>query len=105
MRTAQSRLPGGPWPGQIHVLRSDLLTAETRNLLSSAARVVIVAQRGSLRDQLHAFGSRMRTGQLPPTLPTRWGQRSPISRAPRGLSSISNFSMGLVDFPKTAPNM
>jgi cyclic beta-1,2-glucan synthetase len=38
--------------GRIFVLRADLIPAETRALLASAARVVIVAQRGSLFDQL-----------------------------------------------------
>jgi cyclic beta-1,2-glucan synthetase len=38
--------------GRVFVLRADLIPAETRALLTSAARVVIVAQRGSLADQL-----------------------------------------------------
>ena len=44
---------GGTAPrGKIFVLRADLVPAETRALLASAARVVLVAQRGSLFDQL-----------------------------------------------------
>jgi cyclic beta-1,2-glucan synthetase len=38
--------------GRVFVLRADLMPAETRQLLSSAARVVLVAQRGNLLDQL-----------------------------------------------------
>ena len=38
--------------GRIFVLRADLIAAETRSLLVSAARIVLVAQHGSLSDQL-----------------------------------------------------
>lgn len=38
--------------GRVFVLRADLMPAETRALLSSIARVVLLAQRGSLLDQL-----------------------------------------------------
>jgi cyclic beta-1,2-glucan synthetase len=38
--------------GRIYVLRADLIPAETRALLASVARVVLVGQRGSLADQL-----------------------------------------------------
>ena len=39
-------------PGRVFALRADLIPAETRALLISAARVVLVAQRGSLFEQL-----------------------------------------------------
>ncbi len=38
--------------GCVYILRSDLIPAETQALLSSVARVVLMAQRGSLADQL-----------------------------------------------------
>ncbi|MEO8443377.1 MAG: glucoamylase family protein [Gammaproteobacteria bacterium] len=38
--------------GSVYLLRTDLIAAETRARLSSVARVQIVAQRGSLADQL-----------------------------------------------------
>ena len=38
--------------GRVFVLRADLLTPETRALLASVARVVLVGRRGSLADQL-----------------------------------------------------
>jgi cyclic beta-1,2-glucan synthetase len=38
--------------GSVFTLRTDLIPAATRGLLSAAARVVLVAQRGSLADQL-----------------------------------------------------
>ncbi|SEE70310.1 cyclic beta-1,2-glucan synthetase [Rhizobiales bacterium GAS188] len=54
VRTSQSRPQTGPDepPGRVFVLRADLIPAETRALLISVARVVLVAQRGSLFDQL-----------------------------------------------------
>ncbi|WP_407643994.1 GH36-type glycosyl hydrolase domain-containing protein [Dongia deserti] len=54
VRTSQSRPQigvDGP-PGRVFVLRADLISAETRLLLTSVARVVLVGQRGSLSDQL-----------------------------------------------------
>ncbi len=38
--------------GRVFVLRADLIAAETRSLLVSGARIVLVAQQGSLSDQL-----------------------------------------------------
>lgn len=57
VRTSQSGLQvaaDGP-SGRIFVLRSDLISAETRALLASVARVVLVASRGRLSDQLDRF--------------------------------------------------
>lgn len=57
----------------IFVLRSDLISAETRALLLAAARVVLLSRRGSLTDQL----DRLRTppGVVPP------GRRRPLTDA------------------------
>jgi cyclic beta-1,2-glucan synthetase len=54
VRASQSRpQPGVEGPaGRIYVLRADLMSAETRGLLASVARVVLVGQRGRLFDQL-----------------------------------------------------
>ena len=53
VRTSQSRRGPGDGPaGRVFVLRADLIAAETRALLASVARIVLVAQRGSLFDQL-----------------------------------------------------
>jgi cyclic beta-1,2-glucan synthetase len=54
VRTSQSRrLSGDGDPaGGVVVLRADLIPGQTRALLAAVARVVIVAQRGSLFDQL-----------------------------------------------------
>jgi len=54
VRASQSRPAPGVdrEPGHVVVLRSDLIPAQTRSLLISVARVVLVAQHGSLSDQL-----------------------------------------------------
>ncbi|WP_439580738.1 GH36-type glycosyl hydrolase domain-containing protein, partial [Elioraea sp.] len=39
-------------PGRVFVVRADLIAAETRALLASAARVVLIGRRGRLADQL-----------------------------------------------------
>ena len=54
VRAREARLAPGVerQPGRVFVLRSDLITAEARSLLISSARVVLVAQSGSLSEQL-----------------------------------------------------
>ena len=54
VRTNQLRAPiaGGPVQGTVFVLRGDLITAETRALLQSVARAVLLSRRGSLAEQL-----------------------------------------------------
>ncbi|MEQ1800955.1 MAG: glucoamylase family protein [Gammaproteobacteria bacterium] len=58
VRTSQSRVQAAPpvaanaARGSVFVLRADMLPADTQALLCSVARVVLVAQRGSLADQL-----------------------------------------------------
>jgi cyclic beta-1,2-glucan synthetase len=62
--------------GRVFVLRADMVPAETRALLLAAARVVLVAQRGSLADQFaRAFE---------PAAPARPAVRpgEPVLRAP-----------------------
>ncbi len=54
VRASQSRPQIGDErpPGHIFILRADLISPETRALLASVARVVLVGERGSLADQL-----------------------------------------------------
>ena len=54
LRASQSRPQVGVKapPGSVFILRADLISAEIRALLASVARVVLVAQRGRLSDQL-----------------------------------------------------
>ncbi len=51
-RQARGRVPTDAARGSVFILRTDLISAETRALLSSVARVVLTGQRGSLADQL-----------------------------------------------------
>jgi cyclic beta-1,2-glucan synthetase len=54
VRASQSRPQAGVEgpSGRIYVLRADLMSVETRGLVASVARVVLVGQRGRLSDQL-----------------------------------------------------
>jgi cyclic beta-1,2-glucan synthetase len=54
VRTNESRGPAGGESshGRVFVVRADLISEETRALLASVARVVLVGQRGRLADQL-----------------------------------------------------
>ena len=54
MRTslARPRIAGADTRGKVFVLRTDLITAETRALLLAVARVVLSGRRGSLADQV-----------------------------------------------------
>ena len=54
VRASQSRPASGIdyRPGRVFVLRADLIDPDTRALLVSTARIVLVAQHGSLSDQL-----------------------------------------------------
>jgi cyclic beta-1,2-glucan synthetase len=72
VRVAQSRprIAGADTRGKVFVLRNDLVSSETRALLSSVARVELSARRGSLADQV----ARM---QPTPTLAPRAPRRAP----------------------------
>jgi cyclic beta-1,2-glucan synthetase len=52
IRQPWPRVGASEAPGRVFVMRADLIPDEMRRLLVSAARVVLVAQRGSLFDQL-----------------------------------------------------
>jgi cyclic beta-1,2-glucan synthetase len=66
VRTSRSRTHLGAEgePGGIFVLRSDLISAETRGLLLAVARVVLLSRRGGLKDQLDRLQAPR--GALPP---------------------------------------
>jgi len=81
VRTSQSRpqvrVDGAQ--GHVFILRADMLTAETRALLASVARVVIVGQRGRLADQLERGGeSRALAERAPSRVPA--GRQSQVSQ-------------------------
>ncbi len=52
MSQSRPRLGNQPQRGSVHILRTDLIAEPTRALLCAVARVVLVAQRGSLVEQL-----------------------------------------------------
>ena len=85
---------------RLNPLRADLMPAETRALLVSVARVVLVAQRGSLFDQLDRLVEARAPPRLPPTklLPV---QRPALRQQLRTLNS----STGSAASPTAAPSM
>jgi cyclic beta-1,2-glucan synthetase len=97
VRSSQSRTPTegkGP-PGRAFVLRADLIPAETRILLASVARVVLVAQRGSLFEQLDRI---VETETSAKPLPARLLAR-PSSQPPPAAPDLEFFN-GLGGFAK-----
>lgn len=52
VRSSQSRPRLGDTEGAVHVLRADLMSAETRSRLHAVARVVLYARRGPLAEQM-----------------------------------------------------
>ena len=95
VRTSQSGPPvgiadattvrgAGSAAGSVFLLRAELIAAETRALLSSIARVVFVAQRGSLAEQLErqtespGVPPAMRLPRLQSVTPTRLAMPSEL---------------------------
>ncbi len=52
MSTSRGRISADATRGAVHVLRTDLITAQVRAALGAAARVVLAARRGDLSEQL-----------------------------------------------------
>ncbi|HEX2584332.1 MAG TPA: hypothetical protein VHL14_04315, partial [Steroidobacteraceae bacterium] len=74
--------------GSVFVLRTDLISAETRGVLSAVARIVLVAQRGSLAEQLE------RRMQLPhvPLQPQTRSQHAVIHGRTSSLQNLEFFN-------------
>jgi cyclic beta-1,2-glucan synthetase len=102
VRASQSRPAPGVEreSGHVVVLRSDLIPAQTHALLISAARVVLVAQHGSLLDQLGRAAD--------PNAPVR-PLVKPLTHRPQLLATLRppalEFFNGLGDLRRTARNM
>src|SRR5208283_4615038 len=77
VRVRQSRpAPGnGHRPGRVFVLRAGLIDPDTRALLVSTARIVLVAQHGTLSDQLDRIAE--------PIEPMRPLKETPVPRPER----------------------
>jgi cyclic beta-1,2-glucan synthetase len=82
VRASQSRLqaldPGAV--GGVYVLRADLVAAETCALLTSVARVVLSAERGSIVEQLDRAAKAQTPQPRSRALATRSGAPSPTTR-------------------------
>ncbi len=82
LRTSRSRREAGHdgRPGRVVVLRADLIPADTRTLLEAAARVVLLARRGSLAAQLDRLADALPEPlrPVPPRLP-RAGAATPAA--------------------------
>ncbi len=75
------RPPGGESPrGAVFVLRADLVSAEVRILLQTAARAVLVSRRGSLFEQMNRL-EESAAALMPP--PRRRPPTAPTSEPPR----------------------
>ena len=95
VRTSQARPQLGveQAPGRVFVLRADLISAETRALLASVARVVLVGQRGSLSDQLDRI-----TETMPPARPAPRRVRAALQPEDEPRSPDLEFFNGLGGF-------
>jgi cyclic beta-1,2-glucan synthetase len=79
--------------GRVFILRADLISAATRALLSSVARVVLVAQRGRLSDQLNQapeVRTIARPVAKPPVSRQEWGR--PVPHRPPSLPDLEFFN-------------
>ncbi len=74
-------------PGVVHVIRTDLVTPEARSLLLAAASVVLVARRGSLRQQLEAL-----TKMVPPVRQVRH-PASPVPALPKPVETFDTTNL------------
>ncbi|MGD9841641.1 MAG: glucoamylase family protein, partial [Steroidobacteraceae bacterium] len=70
--------------GSVYVLRTDLIAAETRSVLSSLARVVLHGQRGTLADQVERCAEDLPVMRRAPPLRPRVTYGTP-DRSPRNL--------------------
>lgn len=86
--------------GAVHALRADLMTAEARALLAATARVVLLARRGALADQIAAALSE--GSALPAAaLPARQALRpTPLAGVPATDAPVTEFFNGLGGFDR-----
>lgn len=80
-------------PGTVYLLRSEMIPPQTHALLHAAARVVLVARRGGLGDQL----DRIKSEVSPPILPPRW---LAVGTAPAALEPGMEFFNGIGGFTR-----
>jgi cyclic beta-1,2-glucan synthetase len=93
VRTRQQRSharEGGP-QGRVFVLRADLIPVEARALLVATARVVLVAQRGSLFDQLDRVVEARPTARLSRRPPKRTAAAPPLVEGLEYFNGLGGF--------------
>lgn len=99
VRANQSRPPFGETParGSVHVLRADLMSVESRLLLQSVARVVLVARRGPIANHL----AQLQQPLAPPADTRRVHRPAAMPRpAPSRSAPALEFFNGLGGFDK-----
>ncbi len=77
VRPSRMQQSADPRLGRIHVLRADLVSTEARAQLMAAARVVLLARRGSLADQINRVSTFARAATMPSPQPSPAGPASP----------------------------
>jgi cyclic beta-1,2-glucan synthetase len=103
VRSSQSRprFDGQLAQGAVYVLRADLMSVETRALLLSAARVTLLARRGSIATQLGYLSQRSGQPAVPRRQKTPWLSSWPatpdLSAVPK-LTADLEFFNGLGGF-------
>ncbi len=95
VRVNRPRQPAGHGmtPGSVHLLRADLITPQAQSLLNAAARVVLVARRGGLFDQLQRIGA-----DAPPPVPA--SRRRAAASLPPQVESDLEFFNGIGGFAR-----
>jgi cyclic beta-1,2-glucan synthetase len=94
LETLARKSQSGPQPGthsvrgSVFVLRADLISEQTRRLLPAVARVVLVARRGGLADQL----DRVRKPIVPPLLPRRSVPKAEAQASPAAVHDLEFFN-------------
>ena len=87
--------------GAIFVLRSDLISTETRNLLQTTARAVLLSRQGSLLEQINRMEESAAVVASRPKREAAPGNAPPGSMIPANLE----FFNGLGGFGSTVANM
>jgi cyclic beta-1,2-glucan synthetase len=93
-RTSEARQRGDGVGGRVFVRRADLLPGDTLLLLPAVARAVLVAQRGSLGDQLERIAPALQVARLT----ARFGVVPPGARTPPLVRPVLEFANGLGGF-------
>jgi cyclic beta-1,2-glucan synthetase len=100
VRSSRLQQGGDPRLGHIHILRADLISTEARALLTAAARVVLLARRGSLTDQINRASAvaTSAAGQAP--RPSLAGPTRPVALVQKQAAPALELFNGLGGFDK-----